>query len=57
MRTLRENTPLKDRLSLGEHKNYRVGYLGPDVKSVTVRLSEISGMTVIKGYRIDPRGK
>jgi len=56
VRTLRENFPLKDRLSLGEHKYYRVSRLASGIKSVTVHLTEISGATVIKGYRADPRG-
>jgi hypothetical protein len=55
--TLKENIPLRHRLVLGEQKYYTVRKLGPDVKSVTVRLTEISGTTLIKGYRADPRGK
>lgn len=57
VKTLRENFPVKDRLALGEQKYYKLGKIASDVKSVTVRLTEISGATVIKGYRADPRGK
>lgn len=48
---------MRDRLALGEQKYYRVGRIASDVKSVVVRLTEVSGTTVIKGYRADPRGK
>lgn len=57
MRTLRESHPIRDRLSIGEHKYYKVAKPEPTVKAVKVHIIEISGASLITAYRVDPRGR
>jgi hypothetical protein len=52
---LRENHPIKERLTEGQTKYYRVTALGDGIKSVRVHLVEISGKTTMLGFHSDPR--
>lgn len=52
---LRENHPIKDRLTEGQEKYYKVAALGEGVKGVRVHLVQISGKSNILAFNKDPR--
>ena len=55
IKTLREGTPLKDRVYTGSHMIYKVAPLSKDVIAVHIHLVEIVGKVEMFGSKIDPR--
>lgn len=55
MKTLREGTPLKDRITIGSKRLYKVAPLSKDVVTVHIHLVEISGNVGMFGALSDPR--
>ena len=55
IKTIREGTPLKDRLTIGSRKIYKIPPLSKDIVAVHVYLVDISGATLMFGSKTDPR--
>lgn len=55
VKTLREGTPLKDRINLGSRRLYRVAPLSKDIVTVHIHLVDISGAVAMFGTQFDPR--
>lgn len=56
VKTLREGTPIKDRLTIGSRKLYKIAALSKDVIAVHIHLVDISGTVLMFGSKTDPRG-
>ena len=57
VKTLREGTPLNDRINIGSRRLYRVAPLSKDVVTVHIHLVDISGTVAMFGTQFDPRSE